>query len=151
VRHTDLVKLPPIAADPISNLVLGNKACLQEIKGKISQLHAQITALQESTSKVEANISTAPSPLLSNAVRAVSSSVAGVSGQLVSGLKSADKRAGNLIVLVYLTWSPSRIWRNQWMNCLTSSLAGQFLSMTCVVWVVERRLLIWWFSVVHGQ
>jgi len=31
-------------------------------------------------------------------VRAVSSSVTGVSGQSVSGLKSADKRAGNLIV-----------------------------------------------------
>ena len=31
-------------------------------------------------------------------MRAVSSSVAGVSGQSVSGLKSADKRAGNLIV-----------------------------------------------------
>jgi len=44
--------LPPIAADPIRDLVLGNKACLQEIEGKISQLHAQITALQESTSKV---------------------------------------------------------------------------------------------------
>jgi len=97
---TDLVKLPPIAAYPISDLVLGNKACLQEIEGKISQLHAQITALQESTSKVEANISTAPSPPLSyaDAVRAVSSSVSGVSGQSVSGLKSADKRAGNLIV-----------------------------------------------------
>jgi len=90
---TDLVKLPPIAADPISDLVLGNKACLQEIEGKISQLHAQITALQESTSKVEANISTAPSSPLSyaDAVRAVSSSVTGVSGQSVSGLKSADK------------------------------------------------------------
>jgi len=97
---TDLVKLPPIAADPISDLVLGNKACLQEIEGKISRLHAQITALQESTVKVEANISTAPSPQLSyaDAVRAVSSSVAGGSGQSVSGLKSADKRAGNLIV-----------------------------------------------------
>ena len=90
---TNLIKLPPIAADPISDLVLGNKACLQEIEGKISQLHAQITALQESTAKVEANISTAPSPPLSyaDAVRAVSSSVAGVSGQSVSGLKSADK------------------------------------------------------------
>jgi len=29
---TDLIKLPPIAADPISDLVLGNKACLQEIE-----------------------------------------------------------------------------------------------------------------------
>ena len=50
---TDLVKLPPIAADPISDLVLGNKACLQEIEGKISQLHAQITALQESTLRLK--------------------------------------------------------------------------------------------------
>ena len=33
---TDLVKLPPIATDPISDLVRGNKACLHEIEGKIS-------------------------------------------------------------------------------------------------------------------
>ena len=34
----DLVRLPPITSDPISDLIMGNRACLQEIEAKISQL-----------------------------------------------------------------------------------------------------------------
>lgn len=42
---TDLVKLPPIAADPISELVSGNAASLRDLDGKVSELHVAMQNL----------------------------------------------------------------------------------------------------------
>ncbi len=65
----DLIKLPPVAADPVSELVLGNSACLSSIDDKVTQLQSALTNL---TSKVEASLSSSCS--FADAVRSTDSS-----------------------------------------------------------------------------
>ena len=72
---TELVKLPPIAADPISELVMGNSLCLKELDVRISQLRVDLAGLHSLTAKVETSISSTPSSSYASVVRsAVSNS-----------------------------------------------------------------------------
>ena len=41
----ELVRLPPIATDSISELIMGNRACFQEIEAKISQVQDELASL----------------------------------------------------------------------------------------------------------
>ena len=66
---TELVKLPPIAADPISELVMGNSLCLKELDVKISQLRDDLAGLHSLTAKVETSISSTPSSSYASVVR----------------------------------------------------------------------------------
>ena len=47
----DLVRLPPITSDPISELIMGNRDRLQEIEAKISQLQDEFASSSATTSK----------------------------------------------------------------------------------------------------
>ena len=92
----ELVKLPPVTADPVSELVIANSACLKEIEGRISQLHDDLAGLRTLTARVETSISSTPSPPSSYAA-AVGASVSNVSG--FSGHRvSRPDRAENLMI-----------------------------------------------------
>ena len=93
---TDLVKLPPIAADPISELVIGNSVCLKDIEGKISQLQDDIASLCALSSKVKTSIlSTPPSHTsFAGAVRADNYAVPGTTGPRMTKTNRVD----NLII-----------------------------------------------------
>ena len=56
----ELVRLPPIAADHISELIMGNRACLQEIEAKISQLQDELASSSATTSRAEASLASFP-------------------------------------------------------------------------------------------
>jgi len=85
-------ELSPITADPISELVTGNRVCHQEIEGKISLLHSQLASLQGITSKVETSILSLPSLPLSHAdaARGVTSNAAGVSSRNLESFKECQ-------------------------------------------------------------
>lgn len=93
---SDLVELPPIAADSISELVFRNSICLKEIEGKISRLHDDLAWLRTLTAKVKTSISSTPClpNSYASAVKAVASNVAGSPSHRVSRLDRAD----NLVI-----------------------------------------------------
>ena len=80
----DLVRLPPIASDPISDLIMGNRACLQEIEAKISQLQDEIANSSATTARAEACLASFPPPPSSYtaAVSAEARNVSGSSGPM---------------------------------------------------------------------
>ena len=96
---SDLVRLPPIAADPISELVIGNRACLQEIEAKISQLQDGLVSLNATSSRAEASLSFPPPPSsYAVAAREGFSSDSGTYGPKVTMISTAVNRADNLII-----------------------------------------------------
>ena len=96
----DLVRLPSIASDHISELIMGIRACLQEIEAKISQLPDEVASSSATTSSAEACLASFP-PSPSSYAAAVSteaSNVSDSSGPKVTKLASAISRADNLII-----------------------------------------------------
>ena len=96
---SELVRLPPIAADPISELVTGNRVCLQEIEAKISHLQGELARLNATTSSAEANLTSIPSSSSYAVVaREGHSSVSGISVPKANRASSLASRADNLII-----------------------------------------------------
>ena len=58
----ELVRLPPIATNPISELIMANRACLQEIEAKISQLQDELASSNVTMSRAEACLASFPPP-----------------------------------------------------------------------------------------
>ena len=68
----DLVKLPPVAPDPLNELVQGSGASLKEIAHNVALLQEDSTKLQALVTKVDsglASLSAAPRSLFSEAVK----------------------------------------------------------------------------------
>lgn len=97
---TDLVKLPPIAADPISEMVSGNAASLKELDERISELQV---ALQKLASRFESNIpSRSSSPVsFANAVKMTVHPTTGDPTPVIGARRPhviRDDRADNLVI-----------------------------------------------------
>lgn len=100
------MRLPPIAPDPISELVVGNSVCLKVIEGKIAQLSEDLSGLHTLAAKVEASVPAIPVPSsYSAAVRASGGVESGspVSGNSPHSLPISHKvsrldRAENLMI-----------------------------------------------------
>ena len=89
---SELVTLPPIAADPISEFVTGNRVCLQETEANISLIQEKLARLNATTSSVEVNLaSIRPSSSYTVAARKGHSSVSRTSVPKVTRVSLASR------------------------------------------------------------
>ena len=139
---TELVKLPPVAVDPVSELVSSNNVCLKDIEGKVSQLQDQLANLQVLTAKVESCISTPLSTPVSfaDAVKSPATLDSGTTGSVSGDLKViVPNRVDNLIIFGLPEVESLHDLKSSVDELLNFLLESLYLSGTCTAWVVVRK------------